>query len=114
MRANLAAFTNALCHRNATPLSVAVLAPCVWGGNVACGVAWQDTLNSAKYNTAWCGEFGNETAQHSKFNGKASATNSVWQAFVGKTKRGDIANLARRKWGSVWAGDFSLSLSLSR
>ena len=33
--------------------------------------------------------------------------------FADKTKRGDTANSARRKWGSVWAGDFSLSLSLS-
>ena len=32
--------------------------------------------------------------------------------FVGKTKRGDTTNSARRKWNSVWAGDFSLSLSL--
>ncbi len=31
---NLATFTNALCHLNATPLSVAVLAPCAWGENV--------------------------------------------------------------------------------
>ena len=31
MRANFAAFVNALCHLNATPLSVAVLAPCAWG-----------------------------------------------------------------------------------
>ena len=38
MQAN---YANALCHRNATPLSVAVLAPCVWGENLACGGAWQ-------------------------------------------------------------------------
>ncbi len=31
---NLATFTNALCHLNATPLSVAVLAPCAWGENL--------------------------------------------------------------------------------
>ena len=30
---NLATFTNALCHRNATPLSVAMLAPCACGRN---------------------------------------------------------------------------------
>ena len=33
-----------------------------------------------------------------------------WAVLAGETKRGDIANSARRKWG-VWAGDFSLSLS---
>ena len=60
---NLATFVNVLCHRNATPLSVAVLAPCAWGENVACGVAWQGVLlgrngawqgalNSAKHNMA--------------------------------------------------------------
>ena len=34
--------------------------------------------------------------------------------LAGETMCGDIANSARRKCGSVWAGDFSLSLSLSR
>ena len=41
---NLATFANALCHRNATSLSVAVLAPCAWGENLACGVAWHKAL----------------------------------------------------------------------
>ena len=41
---NLATFINALCHLNATPLSVAVLAPCAWGENLACGVAWQISM----------------------------------------------------------------------
>ena len=45
---NLASFANALCHRNATPLSVAVLAPCAWGGNL---VARQIRLGK-------CGEIG--------------------------------------------------------
>ena len=56
---------------------------------------------------------------------KASTANSVWQVFVGKTTHGYTTNLAwqvwrngrclwaKRKWSSVWAGDFSLSLSLS-
>ena len=35
-----------------------------------------------------------------------------WAVLAGETKRGDIANSARRKWG-VWAGSLSLSLSLS-
>ena len=55
LKANFAAFANALCYLNATPLSVAVLAPCACGRN-------------------------------------------------GQSKNGS----------SVWAGDFSLSLSLSR
>ena len=57
------------------------------------------------------------------------AVNSAWQAFAGKTTHdkfglasvakmvladktmcGSITNSAQRKWGSVWAGDFSLSL----
>ena len=117
MKAN---YANALSHLNAMPLSVAVLAPCAWSENLARGGAWQSVVNLA-------------TKRHSK----ASTTNSLWQAFVGKTthdkfgaasvakvlavlvgetKRGDIANSARRKysgackrkWGSVWAGDFSL------
>ena len=45
MQAN---YANALCHLNATPLSVAVLAPCAWGENLACGVAWQSVVNSTK------------------------------------------------------------------
>ena len=61
MKAN---YANALCHCNATPLSAAVLAPCVWGESVVwCGVAWQSVLlgrngawqgalNSAKHNMA--------------------------------------------------------------
>ena len=102
MRANFAAFANALCHLNATPLSVAVLAPCAWSGNLARGVAWQSALNSVKRNTAWRCEFDNETA-----------------------KRGDTANLVRGQWsnacrrsgqsenGAVFGRGTSLSLSLS-
>ncbi len=103
MRANFATFANALCHFNATPLSVAVLAPCVWGGNLACGVAWQGIINSAKHNTAWRGEFDNETAQRNATNSimqtaqgiilwakkrttqQSKRANSVWQVFAGKT-----------------------------
>ena len=61
MKANFAAFANALCHLNATPLSVALLAPYAWSGNLACGVAWQSVVNLATHNTA---------------------TNSVWQNGV--------------------------------
>ena len=44
LRANFVAFANALCHLNATPLSVAVLAPCAWSENSACGFAWQSVV----------------------------------------------------------------------
>ena len=96
---NLASFANALCHLNTTPLSVAVLAPCAWGGNLACGVAWRSVLNSATHNTAWRSEFGNETAKRGKFQWHSTA-NSVWRN--GRCLR------AKRKCGSVWVGDFSL------
>ena len=118
MRANFVAFANALCHLNPTPLSVAVLAPCVWGENLACGVAWQSvllgrngawqgTLNSAKRNTAWRGEFDNETAKRGKIqrHSKASTTNSAWQVFVGEADKA--------KMGAVFGRGTSLSLSLS-
>ena len=169
---NLATFANALCHLNATPLSTAVLAPCAWGENSACGGAWQGVVNLATHNTAQRGEFGNETAkrgkiqwhgnkiQRNKFikantaNGTHSTTNStkygefgnansekryfasetmhdtasiansVWQAFTGKTAHGKFGLASVAKMGgacgrsgqgkngsSVWAGDFSLSLS---
>ena len=56
MQAN---YANALCHLNATPLSVAVLAPCAWGvwlrGKarfLGRNGAWQGALNSAKHNMA--------------------------------------------------------------
>ena len=112
------------------PLSVAMLAPCAWGENLACGVAWQGTLlgrngawqgtlNSAKRNTAWRSEFDNETAKRGKIQWHSKATNLVWQVFVGKTMHGDTANSAWRvwrngrclwakqaqqKWSSVWVG----------
>ena len=132
---NLATFINALCHLNATPLSVAVLAPCAWGENLACGSAWQGVVNSATHNTAWRGEFDNEMAKRGKiqWHGNKIRCNEFSVAsicgqnnarqirlgkcgemvFAGKTKRGDTTNSVRRKWGGVWAGDFSLSLSLS-
>ena len=85
--------------------------------NSACGIAWQskatqrkrkamrENANLATHNTAWRGEFGNETAQQSKiqWHGKASTANSVWRVFAGKTKRGDTANSAREKCGSACA-----------
>ena len=149
---NLASFANVLCHLNTTPLSVAVLAPCAWGESVAWqgaflgrSGAWQGVVNLATHNTAWRGEFGNETAQQNKIqwhgnkiqhnefikatiaNGTHSTTNSIKYGEFGNAnnarqirlgKRGENgqclqAKQTKRKCGSVWAGDFSLSLSLS-
>ncbi len=111
MKANFVAFANALCHLNATPLSVAVLAPCAWGENLACGVAWQGVINSAKHNTAWRGEFENETAQRGKiqWHSKASVANLVWQVFAGEASKASKAKMV-----AVFGRDLSLSLSLSR
>ena len=107
---NLATFANALCHRNATPLSVAVLAPCAWGENLACGGAWQSVVNSATDSTA---------------------TNSVWQTFADKTAHDKFGLASVAKWclqakqsvatrqiqhgenGAVFGRGTSLSLSLS-
>ena len=47
LKANFASFANALCHFNATPLSVAVLAPC------ACGRNGQSKNGSS----VWAGDF---------------------------------------------------------
>ena len=149
---NLATFANALCHLNATPLSVAVLAPCAWGENLACGVAWQGAflgrsgawqgvVNLATHNTAWRGEFGNETAQHSKIqrhsnkiqhnefikaniaNGTHSTTNSIKYGEFGNAnnarqirlgKRGEIGGVCgQSENGAVFGRGTSLSLSLS-
>ena len=90
---NLVTFANALCHLNATPLSVVVLAPCAWSKILACGGAWQSVVNLAT-----------KRQSVAKFNGTAQ-----------QIQRGEClrAKWAKRKWSSVWAGDFSLSLSLS-
>ena len=102
MQAN---YANALCHLNATPLSVAVLAPCAWGENLARGVAWQSIANSAKHDTAWYGEFGNETAQRGKiqWHSKASTANSVWRVLVGEAGKAKM-------WQCLGGGLLSLSL----
>ena len=135
MQAN---YANALCHLNATPLSAAVLAPCAWGENLACGVAWQSVANSATHNTAWRGEFENETAKRNATNStmqtiqsiilwakkrttqQSKRANLVWQVFAGKTTHGDTANSAWQVWriqqsenGAVFGRGTSLSLSLS-
>ena len=73
-----------------------------WGENLACGVAWQGVLlgrsgvwqgvvNLATHNTAWRGEFGNETAQQSKMGAvfgrgtslslSLSRRSHLWHAF---------------------------------
>ena len=95
MQAN---YANALCHRNATPLSVAVLAPCAWGENLA----WQGVLNLAKHNTAWQ----NSMAQQSKRNEFSVASvcgrNKAWRHYKFSTE----------KMGQCLGGGL-LSLSLS-
>ena len=91
-------YANALCHLNAMPLSVAVLAPCAWDGNLACGVAWQSVVNLATHSTAtnsvWqngvCGQ--NNARRHSKFSTEEMGrclggrflsliARTFWQAF---------------------------------
>ena len=53
LRANFAAFGNVSYHLNATPLSVAVLAPCAWGGNL---VARQIRLGKRGEMGGACGQ----------------------------------------------------------
>ena len=97
---NLASFANVLCHLNTTPLSVAVLAPCAGGENLA----WQGVLNLAKHNTAWQ----NSMAQQSKRNEFSVASvcgrNKAWRHYKFSTE----------KMGQcLGGGRLSLSLSLS-
>ena len=92
---NLASFANALCHFNATPLSVAVLAPYAWSKNLACGGAWQSVLLGR--NGAWQGVV--KLATH-------NTANSAWQMFAGEA--------GKAKMGQCLGGGLlSLSLSLS-
>jgi len=108
--------------------------------NSACGIAWQskatqrkrkamrENANLAKHNTAWRGEFDNETAQRGKIqrHSKASKANSVWQTFAGKTAHGKFGLVSVAKWAvlvgkagkakmgqCLGGGPLSLSLSLS-
>ena len=55
MRANFTAFENVSYHLNATPLSVAVLAPCAWGENL---VARQIRLGKRGEMGGVCGRSG--------------------------------------------------------
>ena len=55
-----------------------------WGENLACGVAWQNVVNSATHNTA----------------------NLAWQVLVGKAKMGQCLG------GGLLSLSLSLSLSL--
>ena len=71
-----------------------------------------------KFGVRWC------VAKRYKFS-KASTANSLWQTFAGKTahskfergKCGEMGGACKQsrqsKNGAVWAGDVSLSLSLS-
>ena len=125
---NLATFANALCHLNATPLSVAVLAPCAWGENLACGSVWQGVVNSATHNTAWRGEFDNEMAKRGKIQWHGNkircnefsvasicGQNNARQIRLGKC--GEMGGACKRSRqsenGAVFGRGTSLSLSLS-
>ena len=84
---------------------------------------WQGTLNLAKRNTAWRGEFGNETAKRSKIQRHGNKNqrnevsvasicgqNNVWRHCKFGTAKIEQCLQAKRKWSGIWAGDFSLSL----
>ena len=80
---------------------------------MVCGVAWQGVANSARQRNevsvaSICRQ--NNTRRHGKF---ALTSVAIQQIQHGKNGRCLWAKQAQRKWGSVWAGDFSLSLSLS-
>ena len=77
------------------------------------GVAWQGVANSARQRNevsvaSICRQ--NNTRRHGKF---ALTSVAIQQIQHGKNGRCLWAKQAQQKWGSVWAGDFSLSLSLS-
>ena len=99
LRANFAAFANALCYLNATPLSVAVLAPCAWGKNLACGGAWQRVLNSAKHNTAWRGEMGSVWAGLLSLSLSLSlVARTFWHAFAFNLKNFSHIQILKHKF----------------
>ena len=118
---NLASFTNALCHLNATPLSVTVLAPCAWGENLVCGVAWQSVLlwcNGAWQSVTQRGVASLTTKRHSvarqiqriqrhsTANGTHNTANSVrgkWGGACGRSRQSEN--------GAVFGRRISLSLS---
>ena len=80
---------------------------------MVCGVAWQGVANSARQRNevsvaSICRQ--NNTRRHGKF---ALISVAIQQIQHGKNGRCLWAKQAQRKWGSVWAGAFSLSLSLS-
>ena len=76
------------------PLSVAVRAPCAWGENLACGVAWQGVLLGR-----------NSVCQGALNSAKRNTANSAWQVFAGEA--------GKAKMGAVFGRGTSLSLSLS-
>ena len=99
MQAN---YANALCHLNATPLSVAVLAPCAWGENLACGVAWQSVVNSTKQaQRIQCGKC--------LWAKQRTATRQIWLGKCGEM--GGACGQSEN--GAVFGRGTSLSLSLS-
>ena len=103
MQAN---YANALCHLNATPLSVAVLAPCAWGKNLACGGAWQGVVNSAMHSAQQiqCGK-----CLRTK---RCTATRQIRLGKRGKMG-GACGRSGQSENGAVFGRRTSLSLSLS-
>ena len=107
---NLATFANVLCHLNATPLSAAVLAPCAWGGNLACGVARQSIANSATHNTAWRGKIqrhGNKIQRNEFSVASVCGQNKAWRHCKFSTEK-----MGQCLGGGLLSLSLSLSLSL--
>lgn len=69
----------------------AVLAPCAWGENLACGVAWQNVVNSATHNTA----------------------NSAWQVLVGEAGKAKMEQYLGGGLLSLVAGTFWQAFGLN-
>ena len=106
------------------PLRVAVLALCAWCENLACGVARQSIANSARQrnevSVASLATKRRSTTNSMKYNEVASVCeqNNVWRhgkfSLASVAKMGGACGQSKQSENgtSVWAGDFSLSLSL--
>ena len=71
-----------------------------WGGNLACGVAWQGVVNSATHNTA--------NLAWQVLAGKTSKA-KMWQCLLGEA---DKAKMEQCLGGGLLSLSLSLSLSL--
>lgn len=95
LNSSILAFSKALSAKSATNSACGITSQSVLLGRNG---AWQGVVNLATHNTAWRGEFDNETAQRGKIqrHSKASKANSVWQTFAGKTAHGKFST------GKMW------------